>query len=249
MSFLAALPGIAGIIGSLFGGKGKQTQYTGMQNPQQAEMLKRLLAMGGQRMGQQSAGMQPGMDAMNMLYSTFFGRPYQPQQQRQIPVTNKPVMGPPGDIPSYAQGGIAWQPQIAQLGERGPEAVVPLQNMMGQMGGAMGAPMPMGQPPPMGGVPGMMGAMQGQMGGGQQMSPNMQNQMGQMRGQMGMGQQQQGMNPQMQNMMGQMGGQMPGGNTGMPGGLQALIAQLMRRRAGGMGMGQQQQGMARQYGA
>ena len=96
MSFLAALPGIAGIIGSLFGGKGKKTEYTGMQNPQQAEMLKRLLAMGGQRMGQQSAGMQPGMDAMNMLYSTFFGRPYQPQQQQQTPMgypaMNKPSM-------------------------------------------------------------------------------------------------------------------------------------------------------------
>jgi len=97
MSFLAALPGIAGIIGSLFGGKGKQTQYTGMQNPQQAEMLKRLLAMGGQRMGQPSAGMQPGMDAMNLLYSTFFGRPYQPQQQQQQtpmapPAMNKPAM-------------------------------------------------------------------------------------------------------------------------------------------------------------
>jgi len=97
MSFLAALPGIAGIIGSLFGGKGKPTQYTGMQNPQQAQMLQRLLAMGGQRMGQPSAGMQPGMDAMNMLYNTFFGRPYQPQQQQQQmpmapPAMNKPAM-------------------------------------------------------------------------------------------------------------------------------------------------------------
>ena len=95
MSFLAALPGIAGIIGSLFRGKGKPTQYTGMQNPQQTQMLQRLLAMGGQRMGQPSAGMQPGMDAMNMLYNTFFGRPYQPQQQQMPmapPATNKPAM-------------------------------------------------------------------------------------------------------------------------------------------------------------
>lgn len=31
-------------------------------------------------------------------------------------------------LPQYASGGVAWRPQIAQIGEDGPEAVIPLRN-------------------------------------------------------------------------------------------------------------------------
>jgi len=79
MSFLAAIPAIAGLLGSIFGKKTqKPTTYSAMQNPQQAQMYSALLNMLQRKMGQQSPGLQPTNDALNMLYSTFYGRPYQP---------------------------------------------------------------------------------------------------------------------------------------------------------------------------
>jgi len=78
-ALIAAIPSIAGLIGSIFGRKTqKPTGYSAMQNPQQAQMYSRLLNMLQRKMGQQSPGLQPTNDALNMLYSTFYGRPYQP---------------------------------------------------------------------------------------------------------------------------------------------------------------------------
>ena len=89
----ALIPGIAGIIGSIFGGKGKKTQYANMQTPAQQQMYAKLLSMVGGRMGQPSAGMQPTNDALNLLYSKFFGRPYTPQTRN--PMASMPPAAPP----------------------------------------------------------------------------------------------------------------------------------------------------------
>ena len=75
--FLSFLPSILGVVGSLF--KGKKQTYAAQQTPQQQAAYSQLLKMLQARMGQPSAGMQPGNDAMNILYSQFLGRPYQPQ--------------------------------------------------------------------------------------------------------------------------------------------------------------------------
>ena len=172
---LPFLPAVAGIAGSLL--KGKKTKFATQQTPEQMALVRYLTQMGQQNMGQGAANKQPTYDAMNMIARMFGGGmgQYGPQAGQQAGQQGGPTLRPQ-QMPSYAQGGIAWQPQLAQLGERGPEAVVPLQNMLGQMR-----------------QPGMMG------------------------------QPSQG-NPQMQ----------------------ALLAQLMRRRAGG-GMGNQS--MNRPYGA
>ena len=51
-----------------------------------------------------------------------------------------PVFGGKGfdvpNIPMLAEGGIVKSPTLAMIGERGPEAVVPL-NQMGNMGGGI----------------------------------------------------------------------------------------------------------------
>ena len=85
MGFAAAIPGIIGILGSLFGGKGKKTQYASMQTPEMQQAYSALLKMVQGNMGQQSAGYQPTSDALNMLYGTYFGQPG-PQQ----PTATKP---------------------------------------------------------------------------------------------------------------------------------------------------------------
>jgi len=188
---LPFLPAAAGIAGSLI--KGKKTKFATQQTPEQMALVRYLTQMGQQNMGQGAANKQPTYDAMNMIARMFGGGMGQYGQRQAGPTpTPNPMMA--SQVPSYAQGGIAWQPQLAQLGERGPEAVVPLQNMFGQMR-----------------QPGMVGQATAQQG----MAPGMQNMMGQMRQPGMMGQPGQG-NPQMQ----------------------ALLAQLMRRRAGG-GMGNQ----------
>ena len=84
------LPSVFGIIGSLFGGKGKKSQYSAMQTPQQAQYYNKMLSQIGGRMGQPSPGQQTGQDVMNMLYSTYFGRPFQSQQQPSVGVPYAP---------------------------------------------------------------------------------------------------------------------------------------------------------------
>jgi hypothetical protein len=149
------------VIGPLLGGiaslfKGKKTKYAAHQTPQQSAAYNQLLKMLQQRMGGQSAGMGATNDAMNMLYSKFLGRGYTPPQQQGGGMQQQ------GGIPSYASGGIAYQPQLAMVGERGPEAIIPLgqQGLMNQMQGGM-------QQAP----PGLINQLRGAMGqpGGQQM--------------------------------------------------------------------------------
>lgn len=99
MSLLAALlPSVIGGIASLF--KGKKTQYTPQQTPQQQAAYNQLLRMLQQRMGQPSAGMGAGNDALNILTSTFLNKGYTPQGQGQMP--NQ----------SYGQGGFPLMPNI-----------------------------------------------------------------------------------------------------------------------------------------
>ena len=40
------------------------------------------------------------------------------------------------DIPGFADGGIVTRPTLAMVGERGPEAIIPL-SQMGNMGGGI----------------------------------------------------------------------------------------------------------------
>lgn len=86
---LLAIPGIIGAIGSLFGGgKGKPTQYSPMATPQAQAAYQNLLAMiqGMMKKNQGvSAGVQPTTDALNLLYSKFFNRPYVPNVSMSRP--------------------------------------------------------------------------------------------------------------------------------------------------------------------
>src|SRR5512135_3300482 len=86
MGLLSFLPSIFAVVGSLF--KGKKQQYTPQQSQQRAAAYNALLQMIQRQIGQPSAGMQAGNDAMNILYSTFLGRPYQPTSNfgGQVPV-------------------------------------------------------------------------------------------------------------------------------------------------------------------
>jgi hypothetical protein len=49
----------------------------------------------------------------------------------ELPLIGKPFKGLIGTIPMLATGGIITQPTIAMVGERGPEAVVPLRGDQG----------------------------------------------------------------------------------------------------------------------
>ena len=75
----ALLPSIIGGVASMF--KGKKTKYAAQQTPQQSAAYNQLLRMIQSRMGQPSAGMQSGNDALGILYSQFLGRGYNPQGQ------------------------------------------------------------------------------------------------------------------------------------------------------------------------
>ena len=86
----ALLPSALGIIGSLF--KGNKTKYTNQQTPQQAAAMNQLLKMIQQRMGGQSAGYQPTMNAMNNVSQMFYG---QPANQGQGMGSPQPFTGMP----------------------------------------------------------------------------------------------------------------------------------------------------------
>jgi hypothetical protein len=87
----ALLPSLIGGVASLF--KGKKTQYAPQQTQQQQAAYNQLLRMIQSRMGQQSAGMGAGNDALNLLYSQFLGRGYSPPQQNMgmgLPISVSP---------------------------------------------------------------------------------------------------------------------------------------------------------------
>lgn len=77
---------ILGVLGSIFGGKGKKTEYAAQQTPQQQGAYNALLKMLQQRMGQPSAGYGPTSMAMNQLGNMFYGQNVVPPggQQAQI---------------------------------------------------------------------------------------------------------------------------------------------------------------------
>jgi hypothetical protein len=55
----------------------------------------------------------------------------------ELPLVGKPCKGLFGTIPMLASGGIVTQPTLAMIGERGAEAVIPL-NKAGQFGMGQG---------------------------------------------------------------------------------------------------------------
>jgi len=74
--FAAAIPAIAGLLGSLFGTKrsGQPTQYTAMQDPQGAAMRKFLYNQIYQNFNKPAGGYGPSNDMMNMLSGILQGR-------------------------------------------------------------------------------------------------------------------------------------------------------------------------------
>lgn len=80
--------------------KGKKQKYTTEQTPEQRAAYNQLLKMIQSRMGQPSAGMGAGNDAMNILYSQFLKKPF-------IPMT----YGRPSLPPATGQQGAGpnWQ--------------------------------------------------------------------------------------------------------------------------------------------
>jgi hypothetical protein len=84
VSFLSFLPAILGAVGSIFGGKGKKTEYTTQGDPQQKAAYSALLKMLMQKMGQPGAGYGATSTAMNNLGNMFYGgNVVNPQQQQQ----------------------------------------------------------------------------------------------------------------------------------------------------------------------
>mgnify|MGYP001071930280 FL=1 len=81
--FLAAIPGIIGAIGSLFGGKGKKTEYANTMTPQQQQYYSQMLRMLQQRNQSQYSQSSPYNSALNTIYRQFFGQGYPGQQQQQ----------------------------------------------------------------------------------------------------------------------------------------------------------------------
>jgi len=77
--FAALLPSLLGVGASLL--KGNKTKYAAQQTPQQSAAYNQLLRMIQSRMGQPSAGMQAGNDALGLIYQQFLGRGYNPQGQ------------------------------------------------------------------------------------------------------------------------------------------------------------------------
>lgn len=92
----ALIPSALGVISSLFGGKGKKTEYAAQQTPQQQAAYGALLRMIQQRMGKQSAGYAPTAMAMNQLGNMFYG-------QNVVNPQNPMPTGAPGPQPQLQQ--------------------------------------------------------------------------------------------------------------------------------------------------
>ena len=83
----AIIPGAISLIGSLFGKKRQdkdKAQYTTTMSPQQQKYYTYLLQMLKGR-NQQSPAAGPYNQALNTIYSSFFGKPYQPPAAPQGP--------------------------------------------------------------------------------------------------------------------------------------------------------------------
>ena len=82
------IPAGIGLLGSLFGKKKRasnETQFSQMMTPAQRQAYARMMSIAQGRMGQPTPWQQVGSDVTNMLYSTYFGRPFQQQQMPQQP--------------------------------------------------------------------------------------------------------------------------------------------------------------------
>ena len=64
-----------------------------LAQPSREQMMAAMAAV-QQRMGQQSAGYQPTMDAMNLIYRQFFGTPYMQNRGMQTPVARPAANAP-----------------------------------------------------------------------------------------------------------------------------------------------------------
>ena len=101
------LASILGILGSLFGGKGKKTEYAAQQTPQQSQAYNALLKMLQSRMGQPSAGYGPTSMAMNQLSNMFYGQNAVPGvQPGGLPPQGGQGGGGGGYIPQGGGGGM-----------------------------------------------------------------------------------------------------------------------------------------------
>ena len=87
---------ILGVLGSIFGGKGKKQEYAAQQTPQQLALMNYLSNLGKQNIGQGAANKQPTYDAMNMI-SRMFGGGFG-QYGQQNPVQQNPGGGGGGGI-------------------------------------------------------------------------------------------------------------------------------------------------------
>ena len=71
---LAAIPGIIGVIGSLFGKKKpKETQYAAQMDPVALQYRNQLMRQMAARMGKPTAAQGVGNDVLSMMYKNYFG--------------------------------------------------------------------------------------------------------------------------------------------------------------------------------
>jgi len=73
-ALVAAIPGIIGALGSLFGRKRpRETQYAAQMDPLALQYRRKLLPQIAARMGKPTAAQGIGNDVVSMMYKNYFG--------------------------------------------------------------------------------------------------------------------------------------------------------------------------------